>query len=240
MNKINPRTINPMTTPRPQTCFVLLPGFAPDSVPVLELKRALEKRGYAVVASNFFGDIAVDNFSDLTRRQCTDAIYDLIQEAKSKYQKVVGVGISLGGALLLEHAKKHNNLDCIVSIGTPFKFKSRLLVKIGQALIQPIYPAWRHFQKYKRLRLLPIGAANMAIEYIEKEFGQNLELITVPALLIHSKKDWISDYCVMPEFISKLSSAPKELIILNNGSHTVNSGADLIIQHAETFLKKIK
>ncbi len=228
-----------MTEHIPQICFVLLPGLAPDNVPVLRLSKVLEGRGYAVVASNFFGDMPVDDFSNLTTRQCSDAISDIIQTAKTKHEKVIGIGLSLGGALLLEHAKKHNNLDGIISIGTPLKLKSRPLISVGLAVIPFIYPLWRRLQRYKRLRLLPIGAANMVIGYIEKEFAQNLESITTPTLLLHSKNDWVSDYNAMPALMDDLSSKIKELIILNNGGHVIESDADLIVHHAEALLKKI-
>lgn len=226
-----------MAIARSKTCFVLLPGLAPDNLPVLRLKEALERRGYVALASNFYGGINVNDFSSLTIQQCTAAVSDVIRNAKIKHQKVVGIGISLGGALLIEHAKKHGDLDGILSIGTPFKLNSRHLIKLGQVLIPFIHPVWRHFQKYKSLRLFPIGAASMVIDYIEKEFNKNLELVTTPTLFLHSKKDRISSCDVVPEFMAKLSSASKNLIILGNGNHTIDSDPDLVIRHAEAFFK---
>jgi hypothetical protein len=51
---------------RENFCFILLPGFAPDTKPVLVLKNHLESLGYSVVTSNFWGDEGIPNFCNLT------------------------------------------------------------------------------------------------------------------------------------------------------------------------------
>lgn len=116
-------------------CFILLPGFSPDDVPVKGIKADIEKLGYAAVAANFWGvkprgghapggnDPAI-NLSTLTIEECKSGVTSLIDKARQKYKYVVGIGISLGGALLLEHAKEHDDLFCVVSVGTPFSIKN--------------------------------------------------------------------------------------------------------------------
>ncbi len=228
-----------MAMPNSQICFVLLPGLAPDSFPVLKLKRALESRGYAAIASNFFGDMPVDNFSNLTINQCKDGVSELIKEAKNKYQKVVGIGISLGGALLLEHAKKNTGLDAVISIGTPFKLKYGFFMDVCRALIPIVNPAWNRLQKIKSLRMFPIGAAGMAVNYLRDGFVRNLDLINAPAMFIHSKKDKICEHQAVPQFLPKFS-VPTEAVILDDGNHTVDENPELIIKYAESFLNKLK
>lgn len=228
-----------MAIPNSQICFILLPGLAPDPIPVLRLKLALENRGYVAIASNFFGEKTIDNFSNLTIDQCKDGISELIKEARKKYHKIIGIGISLGGALLMEHAKKDTDLDAIISIGTPFKLKYRFFMRLGQALIPVVNPAWSQFQKYKSLRLFPIGAANMTINYLKDGFVKDLDLIDTPTLLIHSKKDDICDHQAISEFLPRFSM-PVEVIMLNDGSHTIDRNPELIVKYAELFLNKLK
>ncbi len=224
-----------MSTPHDKICFLLLPGFSPDYKPVLTLKRALEKRGYAAIANNFFGDLVVDDFKKLTIKQCQKNISDIINQACLKYDRVIGIGVSLGGALLLEHAKTTNNLYGIVSIGTPFKLKYRRLMRIGEFLLPIAYPIWKLFEKIKRLRLLPIGAEPVVVQYLENDFLQKLENVQVPVLFLHSKKDLVTDYRALPEFTGKISSQHKKIILSENGNHVINHDPEFIFEQSAHF-----
>lgn len=224
-----------MTSSHQKTCFILLPGFAPDYIPMLALKRTLEKYGYATIASNFFGDIIIEDFQKLTIQECPENISTIINHAAQEYDRVVGVGVSLGGALLLEHAKIQNNLYGIVSIGSPFKLKHRRLMSIGEFLLPVVYPIWKHFEKFKHLRLLPIGAGPAVIKYLENKFLQKLDNIQTPILFLHSKKDLVTDYRVLPEFFKKISSTRKNIIYSENGNHIIDHGQEFIYSQLAHF-----
>lgn len=217
-------------------CFILLPGFSPDVVSVLGLKRILEQRGYDAIAANFYGDIDVSDsdFSILRAEQCVRSVSKIINDAAKKYERVFGIGVSLGGALLLEHAKKFGNITGITSIGTPFKLKKRFLMRLGQKAVFFVYPLWKRFQKKKEWRLFPIGAGNMIIEYLENDFLKNLELIKTPTLFLHSKKDRITDYLALSEFSSKISTK-YEIAFFENGNHVLDRNPELILKYALDF-----
>jgi esterase/lipase len=224
-----------MNTTNKKICFILLPGFAPDNVPVLGLRDVLKKHGYEVIATNFFGDIDVTDFSYLTSGDCIANISKIINDASSKYDSVFGIGISLGGALLLEHAKNHHNLDGIVSIGTPFKLKNEKLIGFWKILFPFIYPAWRRLQRYKKLRLIPVGAGSMVVKYLKNGFLENLESIHTPILFLHSKKDNITDYRALEKFSSIISSPKQEITYFNNGNHVINYDLESIVTHSLDF-----
>lgn len=217
-------------------CFILLPGFSPDYVPVLALKLALEKRGYVAIESNFFGDVIVEDFRKLTIQECQGNISDLIDRNALQYDQIIGIGVSLGGALLMEHAKTKDNLCGIVSIGTPFRLRYRRLMSIGKFILPMAYPIWRHFEKIKHLRLLPIGAGPAVIRYLENEFLQKLESIHTPILFLHSKKDLVTDYRVLHEFSGKISSKRKKVTLSENGNHVIDHDPEFIIDCLEHFL----
>ena len=120
-------------------CFIILPGFAPDNMPGLHLKEILEEKGFAAIATNFYGERSVEDFSLLSIEDCQKNIADLISTSKKRYKNVFGIGISLGGALLLEYAKKENGLDAIVSIGSPFKLKNKRKIKNKILLISCMF-----------------------------------------------------------------------------------------------------
>jgi len=216
-------------------CFILLPGFAPDHVPVLALKQALAKRGYAVIASNFFGDSTIDDFRKLSIEQCRENISGLINNTAAKYDRVIGIGVSLGGALFLECAKTNNDLSGIVSIGTPFRLKFRGPMRVGEFLLPFIYPVWRKLEKNKSWRLLPIGAGPAVIHYLENEFLDGLESIRCPVLFMHSKKDLVTDYRALDEYSKKISSGQKEVILSENGNHVIDYNPDFIFDRLVKF-----
>ena len=225
-----------MNLSRMKICFVLLPGFSPDSKPVLALKRAIEKQGYTALVSGFFGNVSIVDFQKLTISECQNNISNLINQTALKYDKVIGVGMSLGGALLLEHAKTKNNLYGIVSIGTPFRLKSRQLMRMGEFIFPVLYPFWKRFEKIKRLRLPPIGAGQVVIQYLENEFLQKLDKIHTPVLFLHSKKDLVTDYESLPKYTTQLSHSRSQTILTENGSHVIAHDPNYIIDKAINFL----
>jgi esterase/lipase len=219
-------------------CFILLPGFSPDNFPVLNLKDHLEKRGHTAIANNFYGEELISDFSTLTAEKCRDNLGQTIREAKKKHEKVIGIGVSLGGALLLDHAKAENNLDAIISIGTPFKVKNIKLINAAEKFLPLVKPFWRIFDQRER-RLPPIAATKMVMEYLCHQFPQNLEKITTPTLFIHSKKDKITDYRILEEYTEKLSSPQKEIIFFDNGSHVINGGTEKMLNFTFDFLDNL-
>lgn len=216
-------------------CFILVAGFAPDNLPVLALKKSLEEKGFSSVASGFFGQGEVIDFQSLDASSCVKNISQLIDEAKLSYGRVFGIGISLGGAFLLEYAKKNNSLDGIVSIGTPFRLKNMQPIKLAKILFPFFYPVWKRMQRVKRWRLLPLGAGIMMVDYLQNSFIADLETVNTPILFMHSKNDGVTDYRAVEEFSKLISSAKKRNIFLDNGSHVIDDDPELIISHALDF-----
>jgi esterase/lipase len=218
-------------------CFIILPGFAPDDFPAQAIKKSLHKQGYKAIAANFWGTFKVDNFSDLTIEQCQAGVAKLIKDTAKEYKHVIGVGISVGGALLLEYAKNNNHLDCLVSIGTPFKLKNRRLIKLGFILYPGINLFWQRAQKIKAWRLLPIACAKMVVDYLEGDFLKNLEKIKTPTLLMQSKHDFITDWCVVDNFLNKLSSKNKQVVYFESNNHVIEYDGTIILKTLESFKK---
>lgn len=215
--------------------FVLVAGFSSDHKEAYGLKASLLNCGYSAYALSFYGNGYRDDFTTLTAAECVSNISAYIDECCEKYEKVYGIGISLGGALLLEHAKTNRNLEGIVSIGTPFKLKKRWMISIAQFLLPLFYPAWRRLQKIKRLRLSPVGAGNVMIDYMEHAFLEGLDQVHTPVLFLHSKKDRVSDWRVLPEFFTQVGSEKKELEFFDNGRHVIDHDPDSIAGMALEF-----
>ena len=113
-----------------------MPGFSPDFVLVHALKRALEIRGYVAIESNFFDDVVIVDFQKFTIVECQKNISNLINQMASEYDYVIGVRVSLGGALLIEHAKSNDNLYGVISIGTDITLYFELVLEFRQVSLQ--------------------------------------------------------------------------------------------------------
>lgn len=221
----------------PSTCFILLPGFSPDNYPVLELKRMLEAKGHAAIASSFYGTEIIRDLTHLAMEDCLQNLSQIIREAKKNHDRVFGIGISLGAAILLEHAKKEKNLDGIVSIGTPFKLKHQKLIRLGQIPVPLVKPFWRVAGKFRKLRLPPIAAGKVVLNFLRRDFTSNLESITVPTLFFHSKKDGVTDYRVVQEFSDRMASLKKEIIFFDNVGHVINGHTNKVLEHIFEFFE---
>ena len=216
-------------------CFVLLPGFSSDNLQIMGLKKLLEEAGYTAIAANFYGTEIITDFTDMTAEGCIKNISTIINQASSQYEKVYGIGISLGGALLMEHAKNFDNLSGIVSVGTPFRLKNRKWIALGEWLFPAIYFFWKPLQKIQRLRLSPLGASIQMISYMEGKFLEHLEVITTPILFLHSRKDGVTDFEALDEYVPKISSEKKEIIFFPNGKHVVDDNPKTITDYAVSF-----
>lgn len=224
-----------MNSDKSKIHFILVAGYSADNLEAEKLKKNLEKEGFSADAISFYGEGYRDDFSHLKISDCMANISELINKRSLQYEEVFSIGISLGGSLLLEHAKKFDNLKGIVGIGVPFKLRKIKITRLGQKFLPIILPIWNHLQKIKRLRLGPLGAANMTIEYLEGDALKNLDRIKTPVLLIHSKKDPVSDYRVIQKFFNIISSTQKKIIFFDNGNHVVDHDFNSVTKHALDF-----
>lgn len=224
----------------PKPHFILLPGFSPDADSMIPLKKHLEESGYTATISNFWGDQNVSDFSELTFNDCMAGIDSLIKTACAEHKSVAGLGVSIGGALLMEYAKENPGLDFIISVGTPFRLRNRKWISLGIYLLPAFYPVWKLFQKIKKLRLLPIGAAPMVLDYVENWFLADYENIKIPVFFIHSKQDFVADYKAVAEFSKYFKNSLLPSKILDNGNHVFNYDPETIIENSLEFLNGLQ
>lgn len=214
--------------------FILVAGFSSDDQEVWGLKNILKEHGYGATTVSFYGTEFRDDFTGIDEKECIDNLAKTIGRLAEKNEKVFGIGISLGGALLLEHAKKNSNLDGIISIGTPFRLRNKLVISFGRKILPVVYPFWKKLQRIKSLRLWPLGAAEMMFDFLEGSFLKNLGGISTPVLLLHSKKDGVTDFRALEEFLPEISSSKKEVVFFKNGNHVINYNP-MIVETAINF-----
>jgi len=221
---------------RSRPCFIVLPGLAPDPLSVVPIKTYLEKRGYPAIVSNFCGDLTTTDFSKLRIEDCLQNLGALIKEARRKYSRVGGIGISLGGALLIEHAKTNSDLDFIVSIGTPFKLRKARLISLSLPLAPILHPIWKFFDEAERARPLPVEALPMAMRFFEGRFLENLDRVKSSVLFMHGKKDPATHYQALLRYVPEFSNARTKVVLSEDGDHQMNYDLAAITRGVFDFL----
>jgi esterase/lipase len=214
-------------------CFVILPGFAVSAMPIAPVENYIRSQGYLVYSSHFWGEQEIKDFSKLSLDDCIEGIHAFVQRVKKETDReIVGVGVSLGGALFIEYAKKYKDLDYIVSIGTPFKLKNRKLISIGLFLgsyVKYVRPTSVDFEI--------LGSSKMVVNFFEGKFMEHFEKVTTPILFLHSKKDNITYFNVVHKNIAKFVNTKTQLVVFENKDHVINYDAEAILS---TILKYLR
>lgn len=226
-----------MSTEKTGTHFIVIAGFSSDHLEAIKLKKSLETIGLSADALSFYGEGYIDDFTDLNISECLTNASSIIDRRAEQYEAVYGIGICLGGALFLEHAKHAGNLKGIASIGTPFRLNNKFWIELGLKLLPFFYFIWRRAQKIKWLRLSPLGATKMVVEYLETDLPKDLGLVKTPTLLLHSRKDAISDYRALPEYLDLIGSEKKKITYFSNGNHIIDHDPDLVIKYVLDFFE---
>ena len=231
-------TNHPLPSPS-RTCILLLTGFVSNKESLYSIRDAFQKLGYSTFISNFWGETYVEDFSVLTIDQCVTSMSTLIDQLSEQYDCIVGIGISISGAILIEYAKTHtNHLDYIVSIGTPFKIKNMKLIEFGFLFYPLITWLGKIVQRLNRHDMLPILASHTIVTYFEEDFPKNLEKVTTPVFFMHGEYDSVSDGSVLPQYIPRFSSEKKEMIWVSGADHVINYNVDVIVGETLAFIKK--
>lgn len=212
-----------------KTCFIILPGFAPDSIPVLPIQKYLESQGYAAHATNFWGDGQMD-FAAMTIDQCRKGVASAISGLRQDYPRVIGIGISLGGALLIEHSKEYSDLDQVVSIGTPFRIRHRFLARSAIVLYPAFNAFWKLANRITGFRPLPVPAMRTVWRFLQGPFLENLDRVATPILFLQSRKDEVADCESVGEYVPSFSHADTDVIYYDDAGHDLGYDGRLILE----------
>lgn len=212
-------------------CFFILPGFSPDASSTLDIKNALETLNYPVFSVNFWGDNNQRDFSKLTIEECRSGIVKEINRLSKSYDYIIGIGVSLGGALLLDYAKHEDKLYCVVSVGTPFKLRHELFIRFGLLFL----PIARLFHKITTRKFKWV-ASGKVVRYLTREFVQDINRVRTRVLLLHSTLDFVADHEVVDEFLDMMASTKKQVVYVKNPDHIMNFDSKIIIPALSDFL----
>jgi esterase/lipase/1-acyl-sn-glycerol-3-phosphate acyltransferase len=234
---------------------VLVHGFLAAPRELAELAAYLEKLGLWIVVVRLKGhgtspdDLAMRTGDDW--RESVDSGYAAL---KMVCKKVVMVGFSFGGGLVLDSAARNRDVAGVVAVCPPLRLHD------FSSYFAPTVSIWNrlmdlmHFNKGKRefveiknehpdinYHRLPI-AGLAALEKFMGEVEERLPEITTPALIIQSKGDPVVDSKGTNLLFERLGSQQKDYRLLDFERHGIlmGEGADKVHAEIGKFIEMIR
>lgn len=152
---------------------------------------------------------------------------DALEELRKQVDKVYVGGNSIGGNIALYLAAKHD-VDGVISLGTPIKFRKEAAFKIGFSILS----LFKSFQRkwYKRLidndiqknrvgyDVIPLNIINKGLAMVNAS-KKLLPKITAPTLIMNSTKDFGVDEETVDYIDNNIGSKIKKIVWVKDAYH---------------------
>ena len=221
-------------------------GFTGSPFEVRQIGGALHAAGFGIYAPALAGhatDVAaLEHTSADDYLSSAEQAFD---EARTRFERVYIVGLSMGGTLGL-HLAATRPLAGIVTISAPVFLYP--MVNATVPLIEQWFPGLRtpaNFAAWQGnvvgYKTMPIAAVRVVVEVLDRVRPQ-LEKVTAPLLVVHSSRDYTVPLASAREIYDRAASANKRLEQIDAGSHlmTVEPNLPLIVQTVVDFLKGLE
>jgi carboxylesterase len=214
---------------------LLLHGFTGTPQNVRPLADYLARRGYAVSAPRMPGHGTTAADLDATGPQeWLGAAEDALAELRRRCATVFVAGISMGGTLTLELARRHPDLAGVVVMAAPV-----LALEALEPLVQDPNRPFSVPAPWATVGVLTEDVGVGGIAYLEMPLGalergmalmtevrEGLGDVTVPTLLVYGDADQIVDKANGPFVLDAVKSEDKRLLALPDSSHEVTLDVD--------------
>jgi carboxylesterase len=230
------KTAEPFYFPGNSTGCLLIHGFTGTPKEMRPLGDFLVEKGYSVLGIRLSGHGT--KMADIQRSHWQDwsgSVLDGWHLLQSSTDKVILMGLSMGGILALYHAS-FLPVQGIVCMSTPYKLGSALELAL-LPFLTGIYP----FKKKGESDWHDPNAAKDHIAYekfptraivqlthLIQAMRDSLPKVTAPALLMHAKGDLVVAPKNMSRIYQELGTAEenKEMVLLENSGHVVTRDSD--------------
>lgn len=214
---------------------LLVHGFTGTPQNVRPLADYLARRGLAVSAPRLPGHgTTVDDLDRTGPQDWIAAAEKGLSDLRERCSTVFVAGISMGGTLTLELARRHPDLAGVVVMAAPVQALEALESLVNDPDRPLTVPA-----PWATVGVLTEDVGVGGIAYLEMPLGalergmglmtevrEGLGDVTVPALLIYGDADQIVDKANGPFVLDGIKSDDKRLLALPDSSHEVTLDVD--------------
>jgi carboxylesterase len=214
---------------------LLIHGFTGTPQNVRPLADYLARRGLAVSAPRMPGHGTT--VADLDRtgpEEWLAAAEQALGELRERCSTVFVAGISMGGTITLELARRHPDLQGVIVMAAPVLPLEALEPIVGDSTRPPSIPA-----PWATVGVLTEDIGVGGITYLEMPLGalergmglmtqvrEGLGEVTVPTLLVYGDADQIVDKANGPYVLESIGASDKRLLALADSSHEVTLDVD--------------
>lgn len=253
MKKLDPEKVAEFKFDRGPVGCLLTHGFTGSPFEMRELGEYLAERNYTILCRPLPGhgkspdEMLKTDWHDWYRASVRN-----LAELSSMCEKVFLCGMSMGGALSLHmaaHYARQYKVAGVVTYGAPIYLKHILL---------PLVPVMKKFMKYKpssgsdvadpvacaqqqSYDRTPLECITSLLELLA-HVKHDLQDISIPALLIQSKKDNTVDPRNVHLIHKLLGSKDKTLVEVDKSYHviTVDYDKEIVKEKTHEFIKRVE
>ena len=233
---------------------LLVHGFTGTPFEMRPLGDHLAARGYSVVGPRLAGhagsvaDLGATRWQDWLR-----TVEEAFDELRARTDAVVVVGLSMGGLLTLELARRRREeLRAIVLLASALRlqpFLERLIRWAGRSrwMAPRAFPKWggsdiRDVAMRKRNPSspgFPVGALNSLLD-LAAHAGAHLGEVDRPALVAHARRDHTIPFAAHAQLLAGLGAHVEEELVLERSHHviTLDVERELLFHRIESFLAR--
>lgn len=232
-----------------QTAVLLVHGMTSSPQTVRSVAERIAAQGYAVHAPLLPGHGTT--WQDMSRTRYADwlgAVVGAAEELAATHTRVVGFGLSLGGALVTDvAAHRPDLLDALALVNPAFAatdWRLRVIpwvksvIPVAQALGDDILrPGPPRELAYKWTPLKAFDSFTEQWPRLVRELGQ----VTQPVLLMRSRHDKIVPPVSAEKFLAGVGSKDVTVRWLEESGHvaTLDHDVDTVVEETLAFLKRV-
>jgi len=214
---------------------LLVHGFTGTPQNVRPLADYLARRGLAVSAPRMPGHgTTVADLDKTGPQDWLEAAEQALTELKERCSTVFVAGISMGGTLTLELARRHPELAGVVVMAAPVQAMEALQPLVDDPDRPVTVPApWATVGVLTQdvgvggiaYLEMPLGALERGMGFMS-QVREGLGDVTVPTLLIYGDADQVVDKANGPFVLDGIKATDKRLLALPDSSHEVTLDVD--------------
>jgi len=235
--------------------MILIHGFTGNPYNFYFMKKFFEEESYDVWSPLLLGHDSEENFNEYLAIEWYEDIKKRIdlKLKESNYDKIVLVGLSMGGAFAIRLSVEINKFDAVILLAPPrsLKFKNQLLLTVfGYDILSKFTPTLKkgdsdiskELQREINRNFDSISLrAVFGLLYFLKENKRFIKMVKAPTFVLHSKKDHTIPYTQGKKIYNKISSKTKKWLLLRKSYHILplDVERDYVFSVINDFLKEV-
>jgi carboxylesterase len=227
---------------------LLLHGFTANPTEMEGLATFLRVQGCAVTVPTLPGHgTQPDDLATVSYQEWIETSEQALAKLQQDYATVFVIGLSMGGALALHLAARHQFSGVVVMAAA---LRLPLWREIASYVAAPFMPMYHkrggsdvhdragkaQLQNYDRY---PLSAARQLLRLLRKVRAE-LPAVTMPILAIHSRHDHTVPFDNLALLMRRVGSTAREQMIVENSYHvlTVDYDHQMIFERIWKFMQK--